>query len=92
MTKEELIQDGWEPRLCMIDTLYFKGQYLIRLLDGKAKVYSVYDDNKKPLGEAEKIEDIFSIQKEHQRDTIKRKEKEIELLKNLFEAIYGEKI
>ena len=32
------------------------------------------------------------IQKEHQRDTIKRKEKEIELLKNLFKAIYGEKI
>lgn len=91
MTKEELIQNGWEPRLCRIDTLYFKDSYFIRLIEETAKVYSVHDDMN-PLGEAKTLEDIFNIKKEYERKYIKQQELIVEMLKKTFEIKYKEKV
>ena len=91
MTKEELIKDGWEPKECKIDTLYFKGNYFIHLKDAKALVYSVSDDMN-PIGETDTIDGIKTVRKLYDRAIIKAKEKHLRELKKIFELIYGEKV
>lgn len=90
MTEQELIDKGWKPELCKIGTLYFKGNFFIRLDNDKALVFSNHDDMH-PLGKAENYEGIIAIQKESDRKDILWLEANLSALKYTFEKKYGEK-
>lgn len=91
MTKDDLVQSGWVPKECKIDTLYFRGPYFIRLVVDTAQVYSVYDDMN-TIGEAKTLDDIFNIQKTYERECIKKQEEYLVLLKTAFKIKYKENI
>lgn len=94
MTKEELIEAGWEPRECLIDTLYFKGGYFCvfhRKQKDKVYLYSVHNDTN-PLGLASTLDEIRELQKTYELEIIRGLEKQLEEMKLIYKVKYGEEI
>lgn len=88
MTKEQLINDGWKPELCLIGTLYFKEDYFCRLDNDTAIVFSKSNDMV-PLGKAKTFDEIKNLQKTHEETSIALAELQLNIMKDLFMKKYG---
>lgn len=88
ITDEELQIDGWEPRSCLIGTLYFRGGYFLHLKDGKASVYSDNDDMN-PIGTADTLDDIKSLEMKYDLLVISRILYNYKLAVECFKYKYG---
>ena len=81
MTSQELIDNGWRSKQCMVGMLYFKGDFFAKFLDNKdgtVDVRSIRDDMNS-LGHASTFEEIKAIQKKFYEKEVK----DYELLLNM---------
>lgn len=81
MTSQELVDNGWRPKQCMVGMLYFKGDFFAKFLDkedGTVDIRSVRDDMNS-LGYAKTFEEIKAIQKKFYEKEVK----DYELLLNM---------
>lgn len=88
MTREELIKDGWDPKNCLVGTLYFKGRLFCKLKEGKAIVYDQANDMME-IGKAVEVEDFKRIISMSDYYRIKDIEEKLALLKLQFEINNG---
>ena len=91
MTEQELINKGWESKLCKIGTLYFKDTFFIRLDKDTALVFSSNDDMH-PIGKASTYEEIILLQKESDKKDILWFEATLQALKYSYKEKYGEEL
>lgn len=88
MTDNELKNNGWDPHLCKIGILYFKGHYFCRLKEGFAILYTTSDDMH-PIGAAYTLDELFELQKKSDLSDIQSMEVMLSTLKERFEETYG---
>lgn len=91
MTKEELIKNGWEPKDCMIGTLYFNlkdGSFCRFINETEVKVFSICDDMN-PLGTADSLDGIVECEKSSDAQVIGTLEFRVSYLKKAFKDRYG---
>ena len=92
MNKQELLDNGWNPEECRIGTLYFIEGFFCRFKEpDKVTVFSIADDMN-PLGVAETIEELESIQKNFYKEKIIKFKSYYEELKKYYEDRYNEKL
>lgn len=70
MTHDELINNGWVSKECIIGTLYFNGDFYGKLNDDTFDIRSLRD-NMTSIGEAKTFEDIQAIQKKYYQQEVK---------------------
>jgi hypothetical protein len=91
MTDNELKENGWNPMLCKIGTLYFKDNFFCKLRDnGIVSIYSVNDDMN-PIGTVTTIDGIFGAIKHWYRLEIEAYKRKTEQLEKEYFERYGEK-
>lgn len=88
MIEDDLKQDGWIPKTCLIGTLWFKGSYFCHIRDEKIEVFS-NDDDMSPLGVTNSIEGIKLIQERYEISIIEYYENNLRARKYIFKEKYG---
>ena len=93
MTEEQVVLNGWEPKLCKIGTLYFKDAYFCKLNEDSSSISLFHcHDDMNPLGEASTFEEVRELQKQCELKEIKITEIILNAMKKRYNEIYSEDI
>ena len=90
MTRQELINNGWQPKNCRVGTLYFNyGTGFFCRLDKDEVIFFSCEDDMHPLGRAKTFPEMEELERKYYKEEIDLLEAKLEYCRKLYQMKYG---